>query len=163
MDEVQAPELFTTIPIQTTYSDTMPPGAHGQPATMVNWDADTKIVAASQTTGIGFGLAVSLSLEKQIVKGGSAYCGVTYRDITQIATGTLVDVYPPGWNAGVCRRGDIWLVSAVAIAVTDPVTYATATGVISKDAVAGGFVAIPNAKWMRGCGANGVALLRLEP
>jgi hypothetical protein len=159
----EAPELFVATPLQTTYPDNIPVAVHGMPATMVGWDADTRIV--EEAAGIGFGLAVGRSAtnEKRIVLNAAVPVGVTYRDITLIATATVVDVYPQYANAGVCYRGDIWLKSTVAInALVDPVTYAQATGIIGKAAVAAGIIAIPGARWMRGCAANGFALLRLE-
>jgi hypothetical protein len=156
-----------TIPVQTTYPSVQPIGVPGMPATMVSWDADTFIVDKAAAAAIPFARAVSLKAgsEKSIVQGGATgYVGVTYRDITLMANCPPVDGYPPSFNAGVCRRGDIWVDAKVAVDVTDKVGYDATTGQLSKTAP---FI---SGQWMRksvsvtvgGVTYANFALLRLE-
>lgn len=154
------PTLGLSAPVQTTYPTTMPPGLPGQPATMVSWDADTRVVELP-AGGIGFGLAVSKGTsDRGIVLGGAAkFAGVTYRDIT--ALGPIVDVYPQYQNAGVCVRGDIWVLVKAAVVAGTGVNYDNTTGQLGA-ATGAGATAIAGAVWMTSQSTvNGLAIVRL--
>jgi hypothetical protein len=144
--------------VQSTYPDTQAVAYPGMPATMHGWDADSLFVETS--AGIGFGLAVSKGTsEKGVVIGGTAFVGVTFRDITLIQrVGGTVDLYRQRDLAGICVRGDIWVNVTTAVARGDPVLYNATTGAFGGAAGQ----ALTHARWMRGnAGVAGLAILRL--
>lgn len=150
------PLLGLSAPVQTTYPAVMPVGLPGMPASMVNWDGDTRIVETA--AGIGFGLAVSKgATDRGIVIGGaSKFAGITYRDITLF--GPTVDVYPQYTNAGIMVRGDIWVAVGAAVVAGTAANFVAATGVITS----GAGTAIPNSIWMTSqATVGGLAILRL--
>jgi hypothetical protein len=150
------------INLQPNYNVTQPIAFPGMPATMTTWDADTFTYDKDAVARLPFGVAVSRqagSDGKVCVLGGTAaaFAGVTYRDITEMPVLPTVDGYPPGHNVGVMIRGDIWVLVTDAVAVGDVPKFVTATGVFA----AAGTILLPTARWMRGAGAGGLALLRL--
>jgi hypothetical protein len=97
--------------------------------------------------GIGFGLAVSQgTADTGAIIGGSAFIGVTVRDVTQdripidplAADQSLVtsDVYPQRANMGILSRGRIWVTANgggdTGVKAGDPLFYDTTTGVFTN-------------------------------
>jgi hypothetical protein len=140
--------------VQTSYSNRMAAGFAGMPASMVGWDGDSKIVETD--AGIGFGLAVSRGTDpKQIVIGGTDFIGITFADNTLLSGQS--DKYLDKQLAGVCVRGDIWVVTEDDVAAGDNVEYNATTGQLGSD----GGTRIPSARWITSASAGGLAIVRL--
>lgn len=145
------------MPVQTSYSARMPAGTPGMIANERPADVDTVIVETD--AGIAFGVAVGQgSADKGGVLGGalSIFRGVSVRDNTLV--NVTADTYADKQSMAVMTKGDIWVSPSVAVLVTDPVHYDATTG---RFAISGGSGPIVGARWMNGCGANGLAVLRL--
>jgi hypothetical protein len=144
--------------VQSTYPENQAVAFPGQPATMHGWDADS--LFCETAAGIGFGLAVSRgSSEKGVVLGGTAFAGVSFKDITLVArVGQTVDKYQQRDLMGVCVRGDIWVNVTTAVARGDPVIYNATTGAFGGAAGQ----QLTHARYVRGNGGSaGLAILRL--
>ena len=121
--------------VQRTYRPQIAPAVVGLVANEI--DAAIKSKNVDTVAGIGFGLAVSQGTTQDgIIIGGSAFVGVTVRDVTQglapldplsDVVGT-VDTYGRYESAGVLSRGDIWVAAGVVVAAGDPASYNTTTG-----------------------------------
>lgn len=150
--------MAENVVVQSTYPETQAVAYAGMPATMHGWDADSLFVETA--AGIGFGLAVSRGTsEKGVVIGGTAFVGVTFRDITLVQRlGEAVDTYRQRDLAGICVRGDIWVNVTTAVARGDAVIYNATTGAFGGAAGQ----SLTHAKWQRGNGGSaGLAILRL--
>lgn len=146
------------IDVQGAYGTALAVGVPGMPASMEGWDADTGIVET--VAGIGFGLAVSKgTADRGIVIGGTAFRGITYKDIT-LLPGATADIYPRYYNAGVMRRGDIWVTAVDAVTPADAPQWVNATGAIQK-ATGAGISAIVGGRFLTTAGAGTPVLLRL--
>lgn len=92
-----------------------------------------------ETAVVAFGLAVGRGVaDASAMLGGTGFEGITVADKTRDA-----DQYDVGEQAGVKRRGAIWVVASTAVDPSDPVTFTAATGVIG----AGLATTIANAKF----------------
>jgi hypothetical protein len=146
--------------VQTTYSERMQPAFEGMLHGTDN-DVFTGIVEAETT--IGFGKAVKSeagaeSMNNIIDFGAAAatFAGITVKDP---ALGAEVTAYGAGKNAGVLRRGQIWVKSTGAAAVVGAFAYyVPATGVIQANS-GGGAVAIAGSRWVTNAAQDGLAVL----
>lgn len=143
-------------PIQTDYPNTMRKGLPGLPQGS-DWDADTGIVETE--AGIGFGLPVSQGEgEKGIVLGGTlaTFRGITQRDVTQ---GAENDKYNQYKNAGVYKRGKIYVIAgADGIVPGDPVHFHGTTGAWLK---AGQQGPVPHARYASAGDSGDLVLVEL--
>lgn len=117
---------------QTQYSERMPIGYEGQ---MQGSDYDTVTGIVETVAGIGFGKAVSQGVgDKGIVLGGQSedFIGITIKDITLVHLLADIDKYSQYENAGVMRRGLMYVVVGVAVGNGDAVHYDAATGAFSN-------------------------------
>ena len=86
----------------------------------------------------------------------SDYLGISLSDPHRLS-----DVYAQGDMVGVISQGTIFLEVATAVAVGDPVTADASTGVIAGDDPTTSKIPIPNARWVEGAAASGIALAQL--
>lgn len=86
----------------------------------------------------------------------SDYIGISLADPHRLG-----DEYKEGEMVGVISQGTIHLEVATAVAVGDPVTADPDTGAIAGEDNSGDHVIIPNARWLKGASAEGIALLQL--
>lgn len=147
-------------PVQTTYGDRMAKGVPGLPQG-TDWDADTGIIETED--GIGFGLPVSQGAgDIGVVLGGAltGFRGVTQRDVSLgVRAGVDADVYPQYANAGIFKRGKIWVTSgADGIVAGDPVHYNSSTGAWLKT---GGVGPIAHARYASAGDSGDLVLLEL--
>jgi hypothetical protein len=164
--------MLQPAPVQSIYTRYQPIGQNGDLASSINFSADTRIVETA--AGIGFGLAVSQGVlsDAGCVIGGSAFVGVTRRDVTiaradlsatpgQIPQNTYpVDLYPQSDNVGVLVTGDIWVNCYASVTPATAVTFSATTG---QFGLAG--TTITDARWMTtavgSAGTPALAVLRL--
>lgn len=151
-------------PVQTSYTQYLPVGQAGTPATMTGWDVDTKIFEdASPAVGLGFGLAVSQggSSDRAVVVGalsGKAFVGITRADPTlPNIDPTFTDKYQDGDNVAVFVRGDIWVVAEGSVAAGELVYFDGTTGALGHS----GGTLIEDARWMTSAAAASLAVVRL--
>lgn len=123
------------------YRTTQRPGLVGMIADMSGSHVATRICETA--AGIPFGVAVSQgTADKGVVIGGSAFVGISVRDITQIGHPIDplnsgwgdVDKYPQYMNMGVMTRGHIWVMAKGIVAPGDPLYYEATGGTFGKDA-----------------------------
>lgn len=128
---------MTTV-VQTNYRPQIAPAMAGLVANMI--DATIRSKNVETAAGIGFGLAVSQgTADGGCVLGGSAFIGISVRDITQALamvdplsdTYNTVDTYGLYCSASIISRGDIWVVAGANVAAGNAVSYNTTTGVLS--------------------------------
>lgn len=94
-----------------------------------------------ETAAVAFGLAVGRGTADGSAKlSGAGFEGVTVADKTRGA-----DSYAIGDVAGVIRKGTVWVTAGAAVAPSDTVYFAAATGVISN--ISAGGTAITGAKF----------------
>lgn len=93
--------------------------------------------------GIGFGLAVSQgSADKGCVIAGSAFIGISVRDVTLALapidplsdTAGTVDTYAQRTSMGILTRGRIWVKAMGDVAAGDPLYYDTSAGTFGQSA-----------------------------
>jgi len=130
--------------VQTTYRPQIAAGAIGMIVDETHASVNTRMVETSG--GVGFGLAVSQGVgDTGCVIGGSAFIGVTVRDVTldrvpidpQAPVGTILaaDTYPQYANAGVMSTGHIWVAAgAGSIKANDAAFYDQTVGKFSNSA-----------------------------
>ncbi len=134
----------------------------GAPATMIGaTDLSRNVEAAA---GIGFGKAVAQgSADKGIVPlltASNRFVGITLLDRSATGVPGNPDAFPQYSMARVRRKGDVWVVAAVAVAAGDPV-YVTSVGDFTN--VEGGNTLIERARWETSTAANGrLAVIRLD-
>lgn len=131
------------MPIQDTigssYPTRMTAGYAGMVASGANHDVISKVV---ETAAVAFGLAVGRGTADGSVKlAGTGFEGITVDDKTRSA-----DSYAVGEYAAVIRHGEVWVTAGAAVAPSDTVYFAAATGVISN--ISAGGTAITGAKFM---------------
>jgi len=137
--------------VQTVYSENIGKAYAGMIADMTLADVVTGL---SEEATLGFGLPVSQgTADKGVTLGGSAFKGVTVRDVTLRPSSE--DLYLETENVGVLRHGEIWVTVAEAVDAGDPVYYDTTTGAWYKQA-GGGRVQVTGAKWTTSA-ASGLA------
>lgn len=132
-----------TTAVQTSYRPQMRPAVPGQIADMTGTDRITRIAEGA----MGFGLAVSkgANSDKGCVLGGSAFLGITIRDITLVPgisidplySGSPViapDQFSTFINVPVMTRGRIWVVAGAKVAAGDALFYSVANGGFSNSA-----------------------------
>jgi hypothetical protein len=99
------------------------------------WEVDTR--QCETAAGIGFGVGVSQGTgDNGAIVGGSAFVGITVRDITQdgapldvnSATRAPVDTYPQYANMGVLNRGHIWVEAQSNVTAGTALFYDTTSG-----------------------------------
>lgn len=157
--------MLTPNPVQSTYARYLTAAQNGMKAAEKASDVtDTCISDEPAGTGIGFGLAVSQGnfSDKGCMLGtvsGGAFRGITLADPTlPNIDPTFTDKYAPGENVNVLVNGDIWVVTADAVAPGDPVKFNTTTGALST----GSGTQIFNARWMTTQATpGGLAVVRL--
>lgn len=124
--------------VQTNYRPEIAAAVEGLVANML--DASIRHKLVETTAGIGFGLAVSQgSGDGGCTLGGSAFIGVSVRDVTVALaqvdplsdTPNTVDTYGRYTNAAILSRGDIWVRPAASVSAGDPASYNTTTGKLS--------------------------------
>lgn len=131
------------MPIQDTigssYPTRMPVGYAGMLVDASLSDVASKTV---ETAAVAFGLAVGRGTADGSVKlSGTGFEGITVADKTRTA-----DSYAVGEVAAVARKGTVWVTAGAAVAVSDTVYFAAATGVISN--ISAGGTAITGAKFL---------------
>lgn len=144
--------------VQSTYAEGMTRAVAGMVANMTNYDADTR--NCETAAGIGFGKPVGQGTAENggVLAGPLAgFVGVSVRDVTLVSD--TADEYQENDNMAVLTEGDINVVVSVAVLVTDPVHYNATTGAWL---ITGGEGPIVGARWMKGAGIGGVAVLRLS-
>lgn len=159
--------------VQTSYAERMAPARAGQLHGTDN-DVFTALVpydesdlplelAWPRAVKIGQGAGV-----QPVASVGSLsavnFAGITIRDITvdNREGDESGDVYKSGNNAGILRRGSIWVVVLGAAAAPGDLAYMVpTTGVITRDS-SGGNVAIPGARFMSYAAQNGLAILHID-
>ena len=140
--------------LQSSYDRYLNEGVVGARASMHGWDSDTRIC---ESTAIGFGLVASQgSDDRGATLGGSAFVGISVRDITLVHT--TPDQYEEGDNMSVMTEGDIWVEVATAVNAGDQAYYNTSTGEIGAEAG----TAIEGSRFMTSADADGLAVLRLD-
>jgi hypothetical protein len=147
--------------VQTSYSESMRKSLPGV-VEGCDFDADTGLVET--VLGIGFGLAVSqgANSDQGIIIGGTrvGFIGVTIRDVTLESDDA--DVYQQYANAGVLRRGTIWVAPTHSVAAGDAVYFVAATGALTNQS-GGNQGPINGARWRTAAAGTGdVALLELS-
>lgn len=127
--------------VQTIYRPQIAPGIVGMIADETDSEVGTRL--CETTAGIGFGLAVSQGTrDKGAVLGGSAFLGVTVRDVTLdgvpidplVGVHSAADMYPLSANMGVCSRGHIWVKPMATVKAGDPLFYDTTDGSFGNSA-----------------------------
>lgn len=104
---------------------------------------------------IAFGLAVGAGSADQSVKlGGTGFQGVTVADKAQTQ-----DYYLEDGQAGVMRKGRVWVTVGAAVTPTSTVYFTPSTGVITSTSTDN--TAIDGAKFETSADADGLALLYL--
>jgi len=127
--------------VQSTYSPRQRAGVVG----MIADEVSSEVGSFNNETaaGIGFGLAVSIgSNDKGCVLAGSAFLGVSVRDITLVlasidplaTTYGTVDVYSEYVAVGVLTRGHIWVQANADVVGGDPLFYDTTYGTFTNSA-----------------------------
>lgn len=128
--------------VQRRYAPEIAPALVGNVATEVPSTTITRICETA--AGIPFGVAVSQgAAEKGAIIGGSAFVGITIRDITLIPgvpldpladTGPTVDLYGQHFNMGVITKGHIWVLAGSDVAANDNVYFEATGGTLSNSA-----------------------------
>lgn len=131
---------MTTV-VQSNYRPTIAPAVAGMIADEAGWEVGTK--QCETVAGIGFGLAVSQgTADGGAVIGGSAFIGVSVRDVTLDGapidplsdTRGTTDVYPQRANMGVLSRGHIWVTAHANVAAGNALYYDTTNGTFTNSA-----------------------------
>jgi hypothetical protein len=144
--------LTAPLPLQTAYPQYEPVAQLGMPATMVGWDADTRIIEDPTGNGIKFGLAVCQGYmsDKGVTLGqlsGGAFIGITQMNIyLPLSQARAVDTYFDTDNALVMVRGDLWVAPATTVQSGSQVYYNAVTGQLGSASVPNA-VLIQNARW----------------
>lgn len=150
---------------QTSYSINQSAAVSGQLGTAEPYSA---ISMNNPTDVIEFGRMVAkVSADEngvQLPSGGSAdLLGVAIRKVHSEDSN-----YPAGSDVGVLRRGQIYVQVEQTVVAGDPVYVrhtdpgALGLGVFRKDADTSDAVLVPEARYLTGASANGVALLDLN-
>jgi hypothetical protein len=133
--------------VQASYSERMRAAVAGMIANMTDYDSVTRNVETE--AGIGFGLAVSRGTDPRgAIIGGTlaGFQGATILDRTLEPTSPPTDrLYPQYAEAGVLRRGEIWVLPGEAVEAGADVHFDAATG---RFLAAGGQGPIVGAQWM---------------
>jgi hypothetical protein len=138
--------------VQSTYSERIDKARAGM---IGGSDFNTRTGVVETAAGIGFGLAVSQGAGDQgIILGGSAFVGITVRDVAVGAEGTKYNQYV---NAGFLTRGQIWVTVVSAVVAGAAVHYDTSTGALDDSTG----TAIPGARFVTSAGAGELALVEL--
>lgn len=139
--------------IQTEYNATLAPAVAGAQATMVPATIISRNV--EDADGIGFGVAVSQGdADKGVTAGGAEFVGITLLDRSAAGEG---DTFRQGDSARVLTKGDIWVVTAGAVAAGDGV----AVDAGGDFTAAGADDAIPGARWDTSATSGQLAVIRL--
>lgn len=132
--------------VQRTYRPQIAPGLPGLVADMTPSAVITRLVETA--AGIPFGVAVSQGAsDKGCIIGGSAFIGISVRDITLIPgvpidpladTGPAADTYPMTGNAAILTRGHIWVTAKgggdIGVKSGDPLYFDATTGLLTNSA-----------------------------
>lgn len=138
--------------IQTTYVERIAKAVAGM---IGGSDFNTRTGIVETAAGIGFGLAVSQGAADQgIILGGSAFVGISVRDVAVGAEKTLYEQYK---NAAYLTRGQIWVTVVSAVVAGAAVKYDTTTGAIDDSTG----TTIPGARFVTSAGAGELALVEL--
>jgi hypothetical protein len=132
--------MGTTV-VQTSYRPQIAYGLEG----MISEETDSEVGTRLCETagGISFGKAVSQGTRaKGCIIGGSAFVGVTVRDITLAlvsvdplsAIDNPLDTYGQWTNVAVCSRGHIWVKPQGLVAANDALYYDAASGKFGNSA-----------------------------
>ena len=127
-------------------------------------DIDSR--AVEDAAGINFGVAVSrgADADKQITKGGDAvFFGITIRSLGQEGVANTGAIqWDEKEQAGVLRRGYIWLVCPTGCVPGDSANYVDATGIIDSGIAVAGETQLDDAQWETTAAAGELAILKLE-
>ena len=138
--------------VQSSYSERIDKARAGM---IGGSDFNTRTGVVETAAGIGFGLGVSQGAGDQgIILGGSAFVGISVRDVAVGAEKTKYEQY---MNAAFLTRGQIWVTVLTAVVAGAAVKYDTSTGVID-DATG---TTIPGARFVTSAGAGELALVEL--
>lgn len=133
--------------LQTSYSERMPIGYPGMPATMVGYDA-ASLICESAT--IPFGRVVSQgSAHNGALLGATAaalFRGISVRNIA-INPSNEGDQYVQYDNMSAMIRGEMWVEVEYVVVAGEPVTYDTVTGMLSTLATSGTQLLLAGARW----------------
>jgi hypothetical protein len=148
--------------VQTVYGSRIAPAYEGMIANSEDHTIVSKQVETSP--GIGFGkVAVVGTTDDQVrvATAGRPFSGLTCSDHQQGNTGggAAADVFPQYSTCPVMKKGVLWVLASVAVAVGDPVYFVPATGVLTNVATAN--TLIPNASWDSSTTGAGLAKVRL--
>jgi hypothetical protein len=131
---------MTTV-VQTNYRPQIRPGVPGMIADMTDAERQTY---QSETSGLGFGLAVSNGTGPSgCVLGGTKFLGITCRDTTIVPGGISIDPLFTGAalapdliqlnaNLSVLTRGRIWVIAGAKVSVGDALWYNNTTGALTN-------------------------------
>lgn len=140
--------------VQTTYNATQAAAVAGAPATMQPAIDISRNVENAE--GIGFGVAVGQgTTPKGVVPFSSTankFVGITLLDRSAAGTAGNPDSFPQRASARIRRKGDVWVVAAVAVAAGDPV-YLTSAGAFTNVSTSNTLVA--GARFDTSTSANG--------
>lgn len=135
------------MPLQTTYTENMLPGAVGRRANMEEWNTITR--TNSGATAIGFGQPVERGANAHtavIWDGTGSFLGITEADPGIVPPiGGTVDTFPQYASMPINRMGVIWVMSGGACTAGGPVYWIAASGKYTNTSA--GNVLIPNAEF----------------
>lgn len=130
-----------SVVVQKTYRPTLAPGVPGMIADETNAATITRVCETS--TGIPFGVAVSQgSGDNGCIIGGSAFLGVSVRDVTLALTpvdplsdsANTLDSYGEYVNVGIMTTGHIWVTAEAPVSPNDALYFDATTGLFSNSA-----------------------------
>lgn len=115
--------------------------------------------------GIGFGVAVSRGTDKerQVVVGGTDFCGITIRSLDKEGAANTGAIQ---WNetesAGILREGYIWAVIPTGGNPGDAIKYNNTTGVLDVGAAGAGETQLDGAQLDTVTAAGELGVIRLD-
>ena len=150
---------------QSTFPEQMRQGFPGMINRMVDYNAVTRSVEGSATTGVAAPRAVSQSLASDIgcTLGGTlvGFVGITILDPTNVwPVGSTVPAenYAQYFNCGVLTKGEIFATATVPTLAGDPVHFGAADGVLTNT---GGIGPVVGARWKYARLANELNVVQL--
>lgn len=147
---------------QTSYSLSQAVAVAGLIYALHPHDIDSR---SAESGPIAIGIAVSRGTDKdkQVVKGGTAFFGISARALDQEgAANTGAIAYETGETVPCLRDGYIWAVCADGCVPGNAVNYVNATGAFGAGAAVAGETNLLGATWETTASAGGLAVIRLK-
>lgn len=142
---------------QGTYDNQFAVGYAGMQADTALSDVASRTV---ENAVVGFGLAVGRGTADGSCRlGGTGFEGITIADKSVESDDSSVDEYAVGEQAGVMRKGSVWVEVGANVTPASTVYFVPATGVITS--AASGNTAIPGAKFETTATSGNLARLYL--